>query len=200
MIPLDKVKSRRAHFDNQNKYIYIGHYKAGFSSAVNIALKKRSIRPASKKYKDITYNEEEFNNIFKFTIIRNPYDRVLSAFFFLQKGNQGPKIPQGTDFKVWIKKTFKNTGTRFNMHFQKMYNRISYQDNIWVDYIAKLENINDDWNYIADKVDLIKPFPLMNYSKIKKHRFDYYDDECVEIVYNIYKEDIDKLSYSYEDK
>ena len=197
MIPTNILKRLGAHLDKDDKYIYLGHFKAGFTSARNYALRERSIRPESGKYKTKIYTREQYDNLLKFTIVRNPYDRVLSAFFFLQKGNQGPKIKQGTDFKKWVKEVFKQRGPAFNQHFKRMYPRMVFNGEVWLDYIAKLENIKEDWKYIANKCDLDPVFPHKNFRKKKYNRYDYYDDECIEIIYNIYKEDIDKLGYEY---
>ena len=202
MLSIETLRNKRADIDKLNKYIYLGHFKAGITSARNFALKGRSIRPSSKKkYLSKQYSLEQYEKMLKFTIVRNPYDRVLSAFYFLQRSSQHFKIAKNTDFKKWVKEVFKIKGTSFNQHFKPMYPRMIYEGKIWLDYIAKLENINNDWKYIADKCDLNPIFPRENYNNFKQrnniNRFNSYDDECIEIVYNIYKDDIDKLGYSF---
>jgi len=198
-IPINILRKKCAHIDKQKKYIYVGHFKAGFTSARNFVLKDRSIRPSSENYNNIKLTEKEFNKIFKFTIIRNPFDRVLSAFYFLQKGNQGYKIKPDIDFNEWIKNVFKVKGVSFNNHFKHMHPKLLYEDKIWVDYIARIENIENDWKVISEKCDLPNTFPRKNISKKKdgKNRYDYYNDESIEIVSKIYKKDLELLNYEY---
>ena len=48
----------------------------------------------------LVFNSNEYSNYFKFTFVRNPWDRLVSAFFFLKKGGFNDAD------KKWVKSAF----------------------------------------------------------------------------------------------
>ncbi len=73
---------------------------------------------------------------------------------------------------------------------------MSFNGKIFVDYLARFENIKDDWKYIAKKINEDSNLPHENKS-IHKHYTKHYDSESIQIVSNIYAEDIKILGYMY---
>ena len=69
---------------------------------------------------------------------------------------------------------------------------------IMVDFIARLETINQDFLFIANKVGSTKKkIEKINTSERSQYR-NYYSDKTIEIVKNIYKDDIELFGYDYE--
>ncbi|HSH75802.1 MAG TPA: sulfotransferase family 2 domain-containing protein, partial [Longimicrobiales bacterium] len=58
---------------------------AGFSVARSLFGNLAGGHLTVRKYQMI-YRRREFSEYFKFTFVRNPWDRVVSAFFFLKEG------------------------------------------------------------------------------------------------------------------
>jgi hypothetical protein len=107
-----------------------------------------------------------------FTYTRCPYDRIISAFFYR---NPYKNID---DFKYFIKKSL--TLLRFSMIYD--YKIIHYYPQYL--FICD-ENFNIPENIKLYRLDTPKKYELT----------DYFDDECIKIVNNIYNKDFLLLDY-----
>ena len=76
------------------KLIFIGICKTGSTSIVDTFKKKYKITGKAHSIKNFTYKldstitkitEDDFNNYKLFTVIRNPYDRIVSLWLWGQK-------------------------------------------------------------------------------------------------------------------
>ena len=141
--------------------------------------KHANIFEIKKKFKN------SYNNYKKFTIIRNPYDKMVSWYFYLKR-NLGENYDI-IDFKEWIKDP---------SIFWHVDDPISYlkPQHTWVDEtvkIIKFENLNKELNeFFGEDIDL----PMVNKSD-HDHYLNYYNKESLDIVYSKYKEDFKKYNY-----
>ena len=133
-------------------------------------------------------------NYFTFSFVRNPFDRVVSMWKFLQHPNHEKewiKIVGSLDkcdFKVFARK-IKNINTNITIplsHFTT-----------GVDFVGKCENLQKDFNVICDKIGIPnQELPHKNASK-HKHYTEYYDDETKQIVAEKYAKDIEVFGYEF---
>jgi len=150
-----------------------------------------------------------FRRYFSFTFVRNPWDRLVSAFFFLKQGgrNQFDKswsdlyLSDINDFSQFLlklseDKSFRNIVTRW-IHFQPQYMYITDKwNNIIVDFVGRFENLMDDFRIIMDRLGIITTLPHLNRSRHENYR-TYYDDDTEEIVRTLYQKDIELLGYEW---
>lgn len=111
-----------------------------------------------------------------YTYVRNPYRRIISAFFYLNPNSKRE------DFKHFIKTKL------IKMSFDT-----SYKKSI-IHYYPQYLFICDDQFQINDvKFSKLEDNPLC---RIKKYvLLDYFDPECVEIVNKIYNLDFQYFNY-----
>ena len=135
-----------------------------------------------------------YNNYRKFTIIRNPYDKMVSWYFYLRRNTFENVFAEGDviEFNEWIKDPSK---------FWNFNDPISYlkpQHN-WVDKtvrIIKFENLNKELEeFFGEEIDL----PVTNKSD-HKHYLNYYNQKSLDIIYDRYKEDFEKYNYKRIEK
>lgn len=184
-----------------NKYqcIFIHIPRTGGTSIENV-LRDRLIPVAwgsshekIKKYK----NFAQFNNYFKFAIVRNPFDRLVSIFTYQSKGGNGgakdiarsKKI--GTDFKKFCFDFMPNSG--FN---SQQFDYLNIHDKVAVDFVGRFEKLNDDFKKIANRLRLKYPLPHVRKSKHKPYR-DYYDKETKQFIGNFFKKDLKYFKYKF---
>jgi hypothetical protein len=138
-------------------------------------------------------------NSFKFTIVRNPWDRAVSAYFYTLKAGR-ILVPLDTDFKDFIKIHLypnKLSPTEVDRHFHFQYPNAYFRKTRFVDFVGRFENLEKDWKFIASVINCSAKLPHDN-STNHKHYTEYYDQESKEMVAEICKKDIDLFGYSYE--
>lgn len=140
---------------------------------------------------------------FKFTFVRNPWDRFISAYFYFKKyGRDG-----GGDVKMGNIVNRYNSFKDFALNFNEIpttdwvYPHFKEQIN-WVcgnhDFIGKSENLQQDFNIVCDKIGIPhRNLPHSNRSD-HKHYTEYYDDETRAIVAQTFSKDIQLFGYNFE--
>ena len=173
---------------DQYKTIFIHIPKSAGTSIIEY-FGNQSFRIQPNKHADIYEIKRKFknsyNNYRKFAIIRNPYDKMVSWYFYLKR-NLGKKY-NIIEFNDWIKDPLKFWHINDPISFLKP----QYD---WIDEtveIIKFENLNEDLsNFFNEKIIL----PITNKSK-HKYYLEYYNDESLNIIYNKYKKDFEKFNY-----
>lgn len=151
--------------------------------------------------------EAEEDIIFSFTFIRNPYDRLVSAWrdyqvsvdyldkpfaTFVKHFVLGP---QGNRDKQWFRWSHVMPFTDQRMKI------FDAQLNPIVNFIGKFETLQQDFDTVCDKISLAsQKLPHIKKSKHRtKHYTEHYDDELVDIVSTIYSKDIEYFGYKFGD-
>ena len=66
-----------------------------------------------------------------------------------------------------------------------------------IDYIIKLENINEEIKVIAEKFNINKDLPVINVSSRTHGYKDYYNDNTKQIVQTKFEKDINTFGYKF---
>ena len=126
---------------------------------------------------------------FIFAFVRNPFDLLVSGFRH--------KIKKG--FDLFIKHEMKSSPRLFYKWTQWEY--LSFNDKIEIDYVGKFENIEQDFNNIAERIGIDERYsdiPLKNVTNHnKEHYREYYTDETRQIIENKYAKDLEYWEYSF---
>ncbi|MBW1847350.1 MAG: sulfotransferase family 2 domain-containing protein [Deltaproteobacteria bacterium] len=147
------------------------------------------------------------NPVFSFTFARNPWDRAVSAFFYLNQGgvNSDDELDQkryiskfNGDFRLFVLNSFNDAKIFQQVHFRPQSEWIC--DNrgyILVDYIGKIEDYQKCFNRVCE-IMKIKPqiIPHLNKSSHQSYT-TYYDKETKQIIEKAYEKDIKMFDYDF---
>lgn len=136
---------------------------------------------------------EIFDSYFKFGFVRNPWDWQVSLYKFMLKRTQHHQhelIKSMKSFEEYI-------DWRVNEDRQ-LQQKFFYQDGkCLVDFIGKMENLNEDFSKICKKVGVVSTLPRLNASRTKSDSFlNYYDQRTIDLVDEAFKKDIELFGYT----
>ncbi|MBI1425224.1 MAG: hypothetical protein GC149_17385 [Gammaproteobacteria bacterium] len=189
---------------DQKKSIFVHIPKAAGTS---IALSIFGELPYHYKAIDyiVIFGRETFNEYFKFAFVRNPWDRVYSAYSFLQKGGWDEKDKAWAEKNIARFKSFNDFALNWlttenvhsYMHFIPQYEFIcDRHKRIIVDYLGYFETINEDFNEICRRITCNSSLAHTNKSTELNYT-KFYTEETKELVAQIYKTDIELFGYSF---
>jgi hypothetical protein len=142
-----------------------------------------------------TYYGDEFNKHWKFTIERNPWDKVVSGYFWHQKIKPG----------MWKDKTFEEYLMINHNTFPMDWTHYAQEDELKVDKVFKYEEIFSMYEYLNDRFNLdITEEQIYNTrlkSGIRKnidYREMYTNNKMIERVAHKFEREIKLLGYTYE--
>ena len=147
------------------------------------------------------FGEETYNEYLKFTVVRNPWQRMLSQY----KKTESKK--NGISFKDWVINSFVKKSGNMNERFYKpcMW-WISDNGNNEMDYIIRYENLDEDFSKLLSKIGIddiklnkVKMLPgWSDVDDIDSQNYrDYYSDETKKIIEENFKSDIEEFGYEF---
>lgn len=149
-------------------------------------------------------SEEDWKNYFKFTFVRNPYDRAYSDYLWIQKDR---KIKDS--FKNYINKTGKfekvlcdNTVKEYRGdHLLKQTDFFEKEGDFKIDFIGYFENFKKDIQELNKLLYFSKPFT--QHSKKNRKRYNHYSlfytASRKKLVEKVYANDLNQLNYNFEE-
>lgn len=129
-----------------------------------------------------------WDNIFKFCFVRNPWDWLVSHYFFKIRTTE---VDPSIDFNKWL----------YNSHpiWQAItqFDCLSQEGKIIVDFIGRFENLQKDFDSVCDRIGIPRiELPQHNQTQHKHYR-EYYDKESIKFVENKYQKDIETFNYEF---
>lgn len=143
--------------------------------------------------------EQVWQDAFTFSFVRNPWDRVYSMYRYrLRKG----KVPSHIiDFKSWVMQTLEELKFNPYHHLQSHCQWLmDYKGEINLDFIGRFENLSEDISRLSTLIE--KPIKMVHVNQNLPiiHYSEVYDQELIDVIAKVYKDDIDFFGYDYEEK
>jgi len=153
-----------------------------------------------------------WNEFFKFTTVRNPWDRKLSTFSYLKrKAQEFKKVDLGLDPSWFVEKTlrideecdnFKDYLKKYCKPNKKRNRQVDWvldkNGNNMLDYVVKVENLKHDLKYAFKQIGL--PEPNLVHANKSEHRpyTETYDEQwMIDKIAERYKDDIKHFDYEF---
>ncbi len=145
-----------------------------------------------------------FDQCFKFTIVRNPWDKVISQFMYIKKRQDVLDfigMEKDDCLKTYLSLIQKCTYVQSECQYKFFLDENGEQ---LVDYIGRFENFTEEVKTILKKKKLDRTLFGLRERKIphkmksqRKPYQDYFDDESAQMVQHIYSKDIELLNYQF---
>lgn len=135
------------------------------------------------KYLDI------WENSFKFILVRNPYDRFVSAWKYFND-------TKNLSFEKYVNLDFSKFSRPLNYHYiREQTGDLVENDSFVIDYILRFENFQNDFNRLCDILSI--PRKKLEHRRKSKHKpfYEYYDENTSNLVYEMFKNDFKYLNY-----
>jgi hypothetical protein len=166
--------------------------------------------------------EKMWNEYTKFTFVRNPYTKIISAYEFLKDTSKNYnkddynqiEFPSFLEFiKIQTngldQRLYKNNIELYCYHYYHTFitqyeHLLNNENQIQIDYIGKFENLNEDLIDILSKIGVTNPTKHLNeirndtkfnVSK-KKNVSNYIDEEMLYFINDYYNTDFETFGYS----
>ena len=126
---------------------------------------------------------------------------MVSEYFFsiARTPCKGIKqVARTTDFKGFVQWRIGEKGANGTvMHYLHNGNDLDNDFDVSYDDYIKMENIQEDFNRICNKLE-IESVPLKKRNSTKhKHYVEYYDKETIDLVAEVYAKDIAMFDYKF---
>lgn len=155
---------------------------------------------------------KQFQDIFKFTFIRNPFDFMVSTYFYGKSYTNhfmhDDIINNNMDMEKFIPYYFKVREQHKNPKVRPFGSNkvVTFKDwlldndgNTIVDFIGKIEQYNDDMLIISDKIGLDKnevPLVNVNPNRSKNYR-EYYNSNSKRMIEKNFEWELDTFKYTF---
>ena len=149
-------------------------------------LKKHSML---REYCD-ALGREQFRDLYKFTCVRNPWDRMVSYYF---TPTQTPETWNRKKFREMISKAVSVPDyLRLDGSEEEPFAN--------VDYIMRFEKLAGDFRAVCAAIGISAPtLPQYNRSN-REHYSKYYDGELRELVRTRFAAEIEQFDYAFEEQ
>lgn len=142
-----------------------------------------------------------FENYFKFAMIRNPWDWMVSNYSYIQQYPHAwhHEVVKNLSFPEFVDWKLQDQATAIDpLGLNRGLSAMFTDENgeIIVDYVGKFENFEEEFNLFCYKIGVKSKLPHLNSSKYKPYR-EYYDDNLKETIREFFRLDIEMFDYKF---
>jgi hypothetical protein len=147
--------------------------------------------------------EDFFNNLFKFAVVRNPWDLQVSSYHHIRR-ERPHLIDHINSFDAFIRwKLDPHRAYQYHVD-TSIQSQLDYlidlQGNIVVDFIGHYESLTQDFDEITRQIGIenVKLPHKRKASDRKKDYRSYYSDDLAALVGEHFQRDIEALDYRFD--
>jgi chondroitin 4-sulfotransferase 11 len=147
---------------------------------------------------------EVWNSSFRFAFVRNPWDRLVSGWRFTRdRGRHNLPFKEFVESLTTMTKLEPlGTRDRFEMassirwHTMSQCDHLLVEGKLAVDFLGKVETLEDDWHAVSGRVGCHLPLPRLN-ETTHGLRHGHYDDATLEAAAEIVRQDAETFGYKF---
>jgi hypothetical protein len=153
-------------------------------------------------------SRSEVASFFKFAFVRNPWDRLASAFFFLKGGGlhdadarwAAQHLTPYATFEAFVTGWVSRRNVLSWVHFRPQHHYLCLpgQRETPLDFVGFFENLASDYELIRRCLGTGAPLKAENVTRTRRDYRTLYTPEMRQIVADVYREDIALLGYTFD--
>jgi hypothetical protein len=161
----------------------------------------------SIRHYQLTYRRADFERYFKFAFVRNPWDRLASAYFFLRKGGLNERdrlwseanLSRFASFDEFVRRWVTPKNVRSHFHFRPQFEFVEGAPGVpAVDFIGRFERLREDYDQLREKLGFGAELPRLNAESRDWRTADVYTAESARVVAEVFENDIRLFDYGGE--
>jgi hypothetical protein len=144
---------------------------------------------------------EQFERLFKFAFVRNPWDLQVSSYHHLRR--ERPHLVGDRDFEAFLR--FKLDPQRpYQYHLDTSIELqtdylIDLHGNVLIDYIGRFERLEADFQEICKRIGISSPdLAHKRQAADRKDYRSYYNEVTAGLVAERFRIDIERLEYRFD--
>ena len=178
-------------------FAFVHINKCGGSS-VEIALGVAKRHTGAARMRE-ELGHEDWARRFTFAIVRNPFDRVVSIYYYRVRTDNGGLGDRHLSVNQWIEAVWSERDPRYwndTLLLAPSWDWVSQNGQMLVDEIARLETIDQDWAAIAARLGVAPTLDRWN----SNHHPDYrllLSPRARKVIETAFAEDFERFGYCY---
>lgn len=185
------------------EYIFIHINKCGGTSINKILDAPADVEGSFHRTIKDYQQHKNLDNFFKFCIVRNPYERLVSQYIHWKNNLQ--RFKNDVLFKDYISNYKSKDIYIDNWHIyhsdiyvESQYDWISIDGKMMMDYVGRFEKFKESMTHVFQILNVpTKPIPHLNKNKHSNYS-EYYDDEAKKIAHSLVEKDLDYFKYTFD--
>ena len=155
----------------------------------------------------LVFSRKLYCDYFKFTFVRNPWDRLVSAYYFLKGGGAHEKdrrwaesqLSDYDSFEDFVSRGLGKEEVLSWPHFRPQVDFLSSPNGmVEIDYIGRFESIQEDFDFISQRLGINRELLHINKAKATRPAYqDQYSDAARKIADQVYSRDINSFGYTF---
>ncbi len=218
------IANSRCIISHSHKFLYFRIPKAANSTITSTLYRLQhghTSPPDGKKIKSSFQHPDKLSraeaatvkeSYFKFSVVRNPYDRLLSAYLDKIKGNSlrqkrkvtnALKLPEDSEveFDLFLDYLEQHSGTLDDAHWAIQTDMI-FMPLSELDFLGRMENLSTDLAKIVSTIFGIEDFEIerqtQRVTNARARRHELLNSNQIKRITEIYRKDFELLGYEIE--
>jgi hypothetical protein len=178
-------------------FAFVHINKCGGSS-VEIALGIQKDHASARTMRN-AMGDDEWARRFTFSLVRNPFDRVVSIYYYRVRARIAGLEDRHVNINQWIAKVWDDRDPAYlddALLLGPAEDWLCEDGALMVDFVGKLETLDEDWKVVTDRLGIDKSLERVNRNARPPYR-DVLDTTARAVIEKSFRADFERYGYDW---